>query len=180
MVSEESDVQRVKAAQSGDKHALAELISSIQPKIFALAVRFLWHPDDAEDVTQEILIKVITHLGNFRHESKFSTWVYSIASNTLISQKKRRMELMELSFDGFVQDLMDGLDTTGYEHYVNHFTGSPAHDDHPATDARLLEEVKVGCTLALLLCLDRKHRLAYIFGEIMEFDHQDASDMLNI
>jgi hypothetical protein len=44
----------------------------------------------------------------------------------------------------------------------------------------LLEEVKIGCTLALLMCLDRNHRLAYVLGEIMEMDHNAAAEVLEI
>ncbi len=51
---------------------------------------------------------------------------------------------------------------------------------HPqdAEDALLLEEVKIGCTLAMLHCLDRDHRLAYIVGEIMELEHRQAAEVL--
>lgn len=180
MQPDESDSLLVITAQNGDKKALGELILRIQPKIYALALRFLWHPEDADDATQEILIKIITHLSTFKHESKFSTWVYKIASNTLFALKKKRMEMTELSFDTFVDDLQDGLDNTGYSYYINYLTGNSSNNNHPATEGRLLEEVKVGCTLAMLLCLDRKHRLAYILGEIMEFDHNDAAEILEI
>src|SRR5207302_757983 len=50
--------------------------------------------------------------------------------------------------------------------------------DHEA--ALLLEEVKIGCTLAMLMCLDRNHRLAYILGEIVELDHRQAAAVLEI
>ena len=43
-------------------------------QIYSLALRMLWHPADAEDATQEILIRIVTHLGSFRGESAFSTW----------------------------------------------------------------------------------------------------------
>jgi hypothetical protein len=49
-----------------------------------------------------------------------------------------------------------------------------------AIERLLLEEVKIGCTLAMLQCLDRDHRLAYILGEIMELDHIQAAGVLEI
>lgn len=63
----------VEKAKAGDQAALEEIIRQIQDKIYALALRMLWHPEDAQDATQEILIRVITHLGSFKRESQFST-----------------------------------------------------------------------------------------------------------
>ena len=47
-------------------------------------------------------------------------------------------------------------------------------------NALLIEEIKVGCTLGMLTCLDRNHRLAYIIGEILEFDGTQAAEILEI
>src|SRR5262249_11454280 len=44
----------------------------------------------------------------------------------------------------------------------------------------LWEEVRIGCTTAMLLCLDREHRLAYILGEILELDHRTAAAALEV
>ncbi len=44
----------------------------------------------------------------------------------------------------------------------------------------LLEEVRIGCTLAMLQCLETEARLAYILGEILELDHQEAAEVLSI
>jgi len=73
----------VKRAQQGDQAALEELIAQIQSKVYGLALRMLWHPEDAQDATQEILLRVVTHLATFRGESSFYTWVYRIAANHL-------------------------------------------------------------------------------------------------
>ena len=63
----------VELAQAGNKVALENVIEQIQGRIYGLALRMLWHPEDARDATQEILIRVITHLGGFRRESAFMT-----------------------------------------------------------------------------------------------------------
>ena len=76
--------QDVRLAKNGDKEALDAIICGIKDNIYGLAMRMLRHPEDAEDQTQEILIKVITHLSDFREESAFSTWVYQIACNHLL------------------------------------------------------------------------------------------------
>lgn len=167
-----SKVQRLAAdvtlAKAGSQKALEAVVRAIQQDIYGIALRFLWHPQEAEDAMQEILIKVITNLGEFRGESSFKTWVYRISSNTLLTLKKKGMERQAMSFDEFSDDLSRGL------------TNDPIHIDGDLDERLLLEEVKVGCTLAILMCLDRKHRLAYILGEIVELDHCEAATVLEI
>ena len=81
-----SDLERlVEAAKEGDKKALETLILKIQDKIYGLALRMLYNPSDAEDASQEILLKIITHLGTFRGESAFTTWMYRVAVNHLLT-----------------------------------------------------------------------------------------------
>jgi len=155
-------------AKAGNQQALEVVVRAIQKDVYGIALRFLWHPKDAEDATQEILIKVITHLGGFRGESSFKTWVYRIASNTLLTLKKKRMEQKAMTFDEFAEDLSQGL------------SSDPIRIECDLDEKLLLEEVKVGCTLAMLMCLDRKHRLAYILGEIVELDHHEAAIVLEI
>ena len=102
----------VKKAQQGDAAALEALIVEIQGKVYGLALRMLWHPEDAKDATQEILLRVVTHLASFRGESSFSTWVYRIAANHLLTWRHSRMEAQTLSFEVFGDHLKEGLSGT--------------------------------------------------------------------
>src|SRR5215470_9584591 len=96
-------------ARGGDRAALESLVRAVQSDVYALALRFLWHPQDAEDATQEILVRVITGLGGFRGDSSLRTWLYRVACNTLLSLKAQRMERRAMSFDEFGEDLAHGL-----------------------------------------------------------------------
>lgn len=158
----------VARAKAGDRAALESVVRAVQKEVYNLALRFLWHPQDAEDATQEILIRVVTGLGGFRGDSGFRTWVYRVACNALLTLRKQRMERQSLSFEEFGEDLGRGL------------SDDPVSVEHDGDKQLLLEEVKIGCTLAMLLCLDRDHRLAYILGEIVELDHNDAAEVLEI
>jgi len=157
---------KVARAKSGDRAALESVVRAVQKDVHNLAIRFLWHPQDAEDATQEILIRVLTGLGSFRGESSFRTWVYRVACNALLTLRRQRMEQQSLSFEQFGEDLAHGL------------SDAPLRIEDDASDRLMLEEVKIGCTLAMLQCLDRDHRLAYILGEIMELDHIQAAEAL--
>ena len=158
----------VREAQAGSKLALQDVIAGIQDQIYGLALRMLWHPEDARDAAQEILVRIVTHLSGFRGESRFTTWVYRIASNYLISARQSRLERQSYNFERFGEDLDHGLSAT------------PAHDESDPERNLLLQEVRVGCTMGMLLCLDRPHRLAYILGEILEVEGSEAAGILEI
>lgn len=78
--------------------------------MYELAVRMLWHPADAEDATQEILVRIVTHLGSFRGESRFSTWAWRVAAKHLLTTRRSRAERERLTFDVFAQQLATGLE----------------------------------------------------------------------
>ena len=134
----------------------------MQPLIFNYALRMLSNREDAEDATQEIMLRIVTHLAGFRFESEFSTWCYSIATNCLLTSRKRRSERHHLSFEEFGLDL--GQDLAEVEHHLE------------TLENRLLaEEVKITCTQAMLLCLSREERAAYILGEILGMTDTEAA-----
>lgn len=120
------------------------------------------HHADAEDATQEILVKVVTGLGTFRGESSIRTWAYRIAVRHVLDRRKSRVEALALDFDRFGGDLLEGLAVEG--------------DPDPV----LAEEVKRGCTLAMLTCLDRQHRLAFVLSDVFDMPHADAADLCEV
>jgi RNA polymerase sigma factor (sigma-70 family) len=152
-------------ALDGDRIAVATMVRDLQAPIYAIALRMLWHPEDAEDATQEILVRVVTRLSQFDFRSRLKTWVYRIATNYLLDVKKSYVEQKRLTFATFAEDLADGLSEEG-------------PSDHERSV--LIQEVKVGCTLGMLQCLDRPHRLAYVLGEILELSAVEAADALGL
>src|SRR6202049_2341143 len=84
-----TDVELVERAKNGDRAALEKLVLRHQAWIYNIAVRMVFQPQDAEEVTQEVLIKVITKLATFKGESKFRPWLYRIAANHVLNMKRR-------------------------------------------------------------------------------------------
>jgi RNA polymerase sigma factor (sigma-70 family) len=160
------DEQLVRRAADGDRDALEAVVRAVQDDVYRLARRMLWHPADAEDATQEILVRLVTRLDAFRGEAAFGTWAYRVAVNHLLTTRRRRAERAALSFEGFGEDLAQGLDRS---------YAAPGVDE-----AVLEEEVKVGCTQAMLLCLDRGHRAAFIVGEVFDLSSDDAAWILDL
>jgi RNA polymerase sigma factor (sigma-70 family) len=155
-------------AVAGDGPALIALIEGIRDEIYRLALRMLWHPEDAADATQEILFKIVTSVATFRGESSFRTWVLRVATNHLLNVRRGRLEEQRLTFVSFGRDLTEGLSEP---------VAGPSDDPEHAV---LEEEVKIGCTQAMLLCLDRDERIAYILGDVFELPSPAAGDILGI
>src|SRR5512147_2584 len=64
-----------------DERAFRELVEAHRDKVFNITFRMLGNRADAEDVAQEVFIAVFKTIGDFREESKFSTWLYRVAVN---------------------------------------------------------------------------------------------------
>ena len=129
-------------AVDGDRDALDSLVRDLQGDVYGLALRMLWNREDAEDATQEILVRVVTRLSQFDFRSRLKTWVYRVSVNYILDLKKSPVERLHLTFDRFAEDLADGMSTDG---------------PMDAERSLLVEEVKIGCTLGMLQCLDRPH-----------------------
>ena len=147
-------------AQDGDRAALEGLLAGVRDDVYRLALRMTGRPADAEDATQEVLVKVLTRLGGWRGEARVTTWVHRVTVNHLLDRRRSAMEQVPMSFDEFGRDLLDGL-------------AAPNSAD-PVQEV-LLTEVRLGCTMAMLLCLDREHRIAYILGELLDVPGEDAA-----
>lgn len=153
------------AAQYGDADALERLVRAVHDRIYRLALRMTARPPDAEDATQEILIRIITRLATYRGEAAFTTWAHRIAVNHLLDRSKNCVERMHLTFDRFADDLLDGL------------SAGPSADPDAALLAR---EVQLACTHAVLTCLDREHRIAYILGDIIGVTSDDGAYICDV
>lgn len=152
-------------AIDGDRDALDRLVRDLQGDVYGLALRMLWNREDAEDATQEILVRVVTRLAQFDFRSTLKTWVYRVAVNYILDVKKSPVERMHLTFERFADELVEGLSSNG-----------PTDSER----SLLVEEVKIGCTLGMLQCLDRPHRLAYVLGEILELSGPESAEALGI
>jgi RNA polymerase sigma factor (sigma-70 family) len=162
------DLSVVKQAIAGDRAALDCVVEAIKDDVYGLALRMLAARADAEDATQEVLIKIVTHLSQFRGESSFRTWAWRIAANHVLSMNRGSAEREEMSFERLAAFQDQLLDTP--------LSSAPVD----AEKAALEEEVKVNCTTGMLLCLDREHRIAYVLGEVLGLSGDDGAAILDI
>ncbi len=89
----------VSRAQRGDHAALGELIAQTQERVYNLAYSILRNPQEAEDLTQEIYLKVWRALPRFRGDSKFTTWLHTVATNACLNRKRSLRRELERQFD---------------------------------------------------------------------------------
>ena len=81
----------------GEQNAFAELVSRYQAYVFTLVMRMVKSREEAEEVAQDVFIKAYRSLADFRGESKFSTWLYTIANTTSITfLRKKRLDIHSL------------------------------------------------------------------------------------
>lgn len=151
----ELDESLVVKALDGDMDAMDALVRRHQSWVFNLALRMVWRRDVAEDATQEILIKAVTKLSTFAGNSAFRTWLYRIAVNHLLNVRKSEMEEQKMTFT----HMGASLDSVKDEDL-------PDERALPVETKVLVEEAKLGCIAAMLMCLDRRQRLAFILGEV--------------
>jgi RNA polymerase sigma factor (sigma-70 family) len=161
------DDELVDLALNGHGDALDALLRRHQPWIYNVSLRVLQSRMDAEDATQESLLKIATRLGSFRRESAFRTWAYRLAMHHLLDRKRSGPERMVSSFHCYADYL------------------SRAPDEEPAAlaesqpDVRLLvEEARQGCLLGMLLCLDREQRLVFVLGDLLEVTDSEGAALL--
>jgi RNA polymerase sigma factor (sigma-70 family) len=167
MTAETPDEELVGSAQGGDREAMEILLVRHQPWVFNLAVRMLLQHADAEDATQEVLLKAAIALPGFRGGSKFSTWLYRIAVNHVLNIRKAAASAC--SFDDAARGLarVPDLDL-------------PDPRTVPVPVEILIEETKIGCMMGTLLCLDGRQRLVFILGVVFGVSDEVGAEIVDV
>ncbi len=159
------DPALVALAADGDGRAVAEIVRALQTPIYNVARRMLLDRHDAEDATQEALIRIVTRLAQFRGESAFSTWAYRIAVRRILDFREQRAAAARVTSDAFAADLADGLDRDAVER---------------TEDAILHHQLKLACSRAMLHCLDGDHRIAFVLADIVGLASTEAAEILDV
>ncbi len=161
-------LELIQKATAGDKPSLETVLLSVQDLIFNLSLRMLGTFPDAEDASQDIILKVMTHLSSFKGESSFSTWVFRIAVNHLKDYKKHMFSRFPLSFEFYGDDIQNAK------------TEDVPDMTQNVEKAILAEELKLSCTNVMLQCLDTESRCIFILGTMFQVDSRIAGDILGI
>lgn len=155
MGSSPQERQWIMKARQGDTQAFEMLIAQYDSQIMGLLMQMLNNREDARDAYQDVFLRVWRGMGRFREESEFYTWVYRIAVNTAITQRKRRTRHKHSSLDQ-----MADPDETPTWHPV----------DEAASPEQLLSGKLLGQEIEnALQVLSVKQRAAFILRHYQEF-----------
>jgi len=165
--TEDSSINLVTKSVGGDKKSLNELIIRHEPFIYNVAWKYTGNEDTAKDLTQEVLIKVITSLSSFKGKSSFKTWLYRIVVNQFLQAKRKPMEDRWLNFDDF----------------TNQLNAIPSPD--LSADEKIEKELRTKtarhrCMSGMLMCLTREQRLLYILGDVFKINHRIGAEIFNL
>ncbi len=150
-LDEPADERLVALAQGGDSNAFERLATRHRDGTYRLALRIVSRPEDAEDVVQEVWLSVFTHLGRFRAESSFQTWLHRIAYNR---------SLQWLRFKG--RSALDRADG-GFDENSTSFVASSRRPKTPE-DIAILHEQRATLGTLMEKLADKYRRALYLWA----------------
>jgi len=165
--NESNDQLLIEQANNGNKNALNELIVTHESFIYNVAWKFTHDKEEASDLTQEVLIKVITKLSTFKGNSSLRTWLYRIVFNEFMQTKRRPMEDKWENFDDF----------------ANKLNAIPSPDLSAEEEEEQIYRTKtarVRCMSGMLMCLTREQRLIYLLGDVFQIDHNLGAEIFEV
>ena len=151
----------VSRAAQGDMAAFEDIYNATSGFVYNVALRVTNNHSDADEVTQDVFVKVYKNLGNFGFRSSFKTWVYRITANTAINycKKAARQDKRKVEYDPAVHDIEAPC-------------GAGALPDNADQAARKIT--------SLLSILDPDQRACIVLREIEELDYKAIADTLHI
>ena len=165
--SNKEDLELVKKYLEGDKKSLNDLIGKYEPFIYNIAWKMAWDEVDAKDLTQEVLIKVITNLSSFKAKGTFKGWLYKIIVNEFLQTKTRQKEKEILGFDDFAAKLDSVPDTE-------------VSPEEAIEIEAYTREINLRCMSGMIMCLNREQRLMFVLGDLFGIDHNLGAEIFGI
>lgn len=145
-----------------------QFLTDLKNKIFNLSIRMLSDVQVAEDATQDILIKIINQINTLKDENKFTSWALAIAKNHLLNVVKRNNRFKYISFEVMEKDCnlpMEAFCVSDISDYEKN---------------KLLAELKISCSQAMLMCLSSEERFIYILSLMFQLNSKDGGSIMGI
>ncbi len=153
--------------QRGQNELFYALVRPYERRVYAAALAILRSESDAEDVAQEAMLKALAHIGQFRAEARFSTWLIQITVNEALMRRRRERTAMMEAID-------DRRDDEG-EYAPRDFA------DWREIPSEALERKEVRQKLAeALASLDRKYREVFVLRDMEQLNIQETAEALGI
>jgi RNA polymerase sigma-70 factor (ECF subfamily) len=167
---ESNDQDLLKRLQAGDERAIAELADTYGTKIYQLAFRYLRNKEDAEEVTQDVLLKVYRKVDAFRGDAALSSWIYRITFNAAMS--RLRTARYQRS-----QDEARQLDVEGQP---SNSAPTEVADWSNMADEQVLRSQLRRRVLRAILALPAIYRAPVVLRDLQGMSTEEASAMLKV
>jgi len=164
----DDDLPLVHRAQKGDYAAFEALVAKYERRVFGLAQRILGRRHDAEEVVQQTFLSLIEHLGTFREQARFSTWLLRVATNHALALMRRENVRRTATLS---EDRSDDGDLPRPQ-YIAEWKETPEDIATRSETRRLLDEA--------LAEIDEKYRLVFILRDIEGFSTEETASALDI
>jgi len=166
----DDDSTLVALAKSGNYDAFERLVNRHERRLFWLAMRILAQRQDAEDVVQTTFLKVLEHLGSFRGDASFKTWISRILTNNALRLLAKRKGLPSISFEAAITE--DETGTIPHPQYIADWKSEPS---------RLVERSELQQILADAVDgLSEKYRLVFVLRDVEGMTIRETADALGI
>jgi len=160
----------VALAKAGDYDAFESLVNRHERRLFWLAMRILGQRQDAEDVVQTTFLAVVEHLGSFRGDASFKTWITRMLTNNALKTLAKRKGLPSISLDAAIAE--DETGTIPNPGYIANWKGEPS---------RLVERSELRHILAGAVdALPEKYRLVFVLRDVEGLSVRETADALDI
>jgi RNA polymerase sigma-70 factor (ECF subfamily) len=167
VANELSDELLMERYQRGDKRAFEILAARHQGPVFNFILRFLGHREAAEDVLQEVFLRIVRGAGQFQRRAKFTTWLYTIARNLCIDTQRKAHYRRADSLDSSADDDPDSP-TLG-----STVAGTERSGEEATFDSRVREAV-----VAALEALSPEQREVFVLREYAGLPFQEIAGIV--
>jgi len=170
---EPSDTDLMAQVQAGDRAALGRLLELHQDRLFNIALRMVSNRDDAAEVTQDAMVKIIQHIDSFRSEAQITTWMTRIVMNQAITRLRRRKLRDHASLDAS-RPTANGDDQAASLRQILE------DSREPSAELCVEEREMIERLLAAIDRLDSDFRSVLVLRDLEEMDYQQIADVLEI
>ncbi len=164
------DAELVVRAQDGELAAFEELVRRHEASVYSLARRILQNEHDAEDVAQQAFVSALEHLGGFRREAAFGTWIQRIATHAALKVIRKRRGLDTTSLEASTESADDG--PVAHPEYVADWSASPETLVHQRETRRIIETA--------LAALEEKYRLVFVLRDVEGLSVRETAELLGL
>jgi RNA polymerase sigma-70 factor (ECF subfamily) len=162
-----SDEDLMSRVAADDERAFTELVGRFQGRVINLISRVLNDRECADDLAQEVFVRVFVHRRNYRHGSKFSTWLFTIAANLAKNEIRRRVRRRNwFSLDALQEVLKDSAPQLA----------DPTEGRETTLEREQLQEA-VGRAIATV---PEKYRVALVLRDIEGLSYEEIAQVLQI